>query len=408
MEFLRKLLSSGDFMPHGYCYMWRPGLVWLHLVSDALIALAYFSIPFTLIYFVRKRRDVPFNWMFACFGMFILACGATHAMEIWTLWHATYWVSGAVKVVTALASVPTAFLLIHLVPQAVALPSPETLRLEIAERTRAQNALDNAKKELEIRVQDRTAKLRETNEQLLTEVQHRKQAQEKLRRSEEELQSLAGRLISIQEDERKRVARDLHDDLSQCLALHCVDLDVLRQTLGASSGTARELERLRREAGKLALKVREISHNLHHSQMALGLRLVIASLCREFFEQHGVVVELSQEGDLDHVPESVSMVLFRVLQEALNNVAKHSGSDQVAVFLRVEGDQVLLRVTDQGRGFDAEGLPGASGLGLVSMRERLRLVGGTISITSSLGLGTSAEAVVPIVTPERPTSEAAA
>jgi signal transduction histidine kinase len=408
MEFLRKLLSSGDFMPHGYCYLWRPGLVWLHLVSDALIALAYFSIPFTLIYFVRKRRDVPFNWMFACFGMFILACGATHAMEIWTLWHATYWVSGAVKVVTALASVPTAVLLIHLVPQAVALPSPKALRIEIAERTRAQNALDNAKKELELRVQERTAKLRETNEQLLTEVQQRKQAQEKLRRSEEELQSLAGRLISIQEDERKRVARDLHDDLSQCLALHCVDLDVLRQTLGASSGTAREVERLRSQAGKLSLKVREISHNLHHPQMALGLRVVIASLCREFFEQHGVAAELSQEGDLSHVPESISMVLFRVLQEALNNVAKHSGSDQVAVFLRVEGDQVLLRVTDRGRGFDAEGVPRASGLGLVSMRERLRLVGGTISITSSLGLGTSAEAVVPIVTPERPTSEAAA
>jgi signal transduction histidine kinase len=349
MEFLRKLLSSGDFMPHGYCYLWRPGLVWLHLVSDALIALAYFSIPFTLIYFVRKRRDVPFNWMFACFGMFILACGATHAMEIWTLWHATYWVSGAVKVVTALASVPTAVLLIHLVPQAVALPSPKALRIEIAERTRAQNALDNAKKELELRIQDRTAKLRETNERLLTEVQQRKQAQEKLRRSEEELQSLAGRLISIQEDERKRVARDLHDDLSQCLALHCVDLDVLRQTLGASLGTARELERLRSQAGKLSLKVREISHNPHHPQMALGLRVVIASLCREFFEQHGVAVELSQEGDLSHVPESVSMVLFRVLQEALNNGAKHSGSDQVAVFLRVEGDQVLLRVTDRGR-----------------------------------------------------------
>jgi signal transduction histidine kinase len=261
---------------------------------------------------------------------------------------------------------------------------------------------------LELRVQDRTAKLRETNEQLLTEVQQRKQAQAKLRRSEEELQSLAGRLISIQEDERKRVARDLHDDLSQCLALHCVDLDVLRQTQGASSETVRELERLRTEAGKLALKVREISHNLHHPQMALGLRVVIASLCREFFEQHGVVVELLQEGDLSHVPESVSMVLFRVLQEALNNVAKHSGSDQVAVFLSVEGDQVLLRVTDQGRGFDAERVPRASGLGLVSMRERLRLVGGTICITSSLGLGTSAEAVVPIVTPETPTSEAAA
>jgi hypothetical protein len=93
MEFFRNLFSSGDFMPHGFCYMWRPGLLWLHVVSDGLIALAYFSIPFTLIYFIRKRRDVPFNWIFVCFGLFILACGATHAMEIWTLWHAIYWLA---------------------------------------------------------------------------------------------------------------------------------------------------------------------------------------------------------------------------------------------------------------------------------------------------------------------------
>jgi signal transduction histidine kinase len=406
MDFFQKLLSSGDFMPHGYCYMWRPGLVWLHLLSDALIALAYFSIPFTLIYFVRKRKDVPFNWIFACFGMFILACGATHAMEIWTLWHATYWVSGAVKAVTALASVPTAVLLILLVPQAVALPSPEALRLEIAERTRAQVALSYAKNELELRIQERTAQLQEMNIELLTEVAQRKQAQEKLGRSEEELQSLAGRLITVQEEERKRVARELHDDLSQRLALHCVDLDVLRQSLEASSWTARELQRLRSEAGKLTLEVRQISHNLHHPQMALGLRHGVSSLCREFSEQHGIAAELVQEGELDHVPETVSMVLFRVLQEALNNVAKHSAADQVGVFLRVE-DQALLRVTDRGRGFDVETVQRASGLGLISMRERLRLVGGSIRITSSLGMGTDVEAVAPIVMPGRPTSAAA-
>ena len=78
MEFFRNLLSSNGFMSHGYCYMWRPGLVWLHVVSDVLIALAYFSIPFTLIYFIRKRRDVPFNWIFVCFGLFIFLLVAPH------------------------------------------------------------------------------------------------------------------------------------------------------------------------------------------------------------------------------------------------------------------------------------------------------------------------------------------
>ncbi len=190
MEFFKHLLSSSDFMPHGYCYMWRPGLVWLHVVSDSLIALAYFSIPFTLVYFIRKRRDVPFNWMFVCFGLFIFACGATHAMEVWTLWHANYWLSGSIKALTALASVPTALLLVHLVPQALALPSPEALRLEIAERTRAQEALDEVKSQLELAVHERTAELQKANQDLITENAQRARAQGELRQSEERFRSL--------------------------------------------------------------------------------------------------------------------------------------------------------------------------------------------------------------------------
>jgi PAS domain S-box-containing protein len=124
MDFLRQLFGSGDFMPHGYCYLWNPGLVWLHVISDALIALAYFTIPLTLIWFVRKRRDLPFSWIFVLFGIFIVACGATHLMEIWNLWHASYWLAGVVKAVTAAASVGTAILLVPLVPKALELPSP--------------------------------------------------------------------------------------------------------------------------------------------------------------------------------------------------------------------------------------------------------------------------------------------
>jgi PAS domain S-box-containing protein len=190
MEFLRAFLSPNDFMPHGYCYLWNTRLVWLHVISDSLIALAYFSIPITLVHFIRKRRDLPFNWMFVCFGVFILACGATHAMEVWTLWHASYWLSGAVKAVTALVSVPTAILLVRLVPQALALPSPEELRREIAERKRAQEALNNAKMELEVRVQERTAELSEANAELVVEIAQRKLTEEELRRTEERFRLL--------------------------------------------------------------------------------------------------------------------------------------------------------------------------------------------------------------------------
>ena len=190
MNFIESLFSSDGFMPHGFCYLWNAKLVWLHVISDSLIALAYFSIPVTLIYFIRKRRDLPFNWIFVCFGLFILACGSTHLMEVWTLWHANYWFSGAIKAFTAMASVPTAILLVDLVPEALRLPSPKALSDEIAERKCAQEALIEAKNELERRVQERTADLTNANEKLIAEIEQRKLAEDGLRRSEERFRLL--------------------------------------------------------------------------------------------------------------------------------------------------------------------------------------------------------------------------
>jgi PAS domain S-box-containing protein len=123
MDFLRQLFGPGEFMPHGYCYLWDPGLVWLHVISDTLIAASYFTIPITLLWFMRKRRDLPFSWMFGLFGVFIVACGGTHVMEVWNLWHAEYWLAGVLKAVTAVASVATAILLARLMPKALEFPS---------------------------------------------------------------------------------------------------------------------------------------------------------------------------------------------------------------------------------------------------------------------------------------------
>ena len=142
-------------MPHGMCYLWRPDILGLHIGSDLLIAVAYFTIPFTLLQFVRKRRDIQFNWMFVCFAVFIVACGMTHLMEIWVIWHPDYWLSGAVKLITALASVPTAILLVKLIPTALALPSPAILRdayakleQEIAGHHRTEEQLRRANEQL--------------------------------------------------------------------------------------------------------------------------------------------------------------------------------------------------------------------------------------------------------------------
>jgi signal transduction histidine kinase len=114
-------------MPHGCCYLWNSSLIALHVVSDLLIALAYYSIPVTLVYFVRKRQDLVFSWIYLCFALFIISCGTTHLMEVINIWYPNYWLSGTVKAATALASVPTAILLFWLVPKALAWPTPEQL-----------------------------------------------------------------------------------------------------------------------------------------------------------------------------------------------------------------------------------------------------------------------------------------
>jgi PAS domain-containing protein len=150
-EFLQNLFTTELFIPHGHCYLWKPGLVWLHLVSDSVIALAYYSIPITLIYFVRKRVDLPFDWIFLLFSTFIVACGTSHLMAVWTLWYPTYWLSGAIKAITALVSLCTAVLLVPLIPKALALPSPAQLEAvnlqlqqQISDRQRVEAALQES------------------------------------------------------------------------------------------------------------------------------------------------------------------------------------------------------------------------------------------------------------------------
>ena len=129
MAWLNELIDSTNrFMPHGSCYLWLPSLVWLHIISDAVIALAYFSIPFALLYFVHKRTDLAYRWVFVLFGIFILLCGTTHLMAIWTIWHPDYWLDGMIKFATALISLLTACLIWQLIPNLLLIPSPQQLK----------------------------------------------------------------------------------------------------------------------------------------------------------------------------------------------------------------------------------------------------------------------------------------
>ena len=196
MEFFRKLFTT-DFMPHGHCYLWQPGILWLHVISDGLITVAYYSIPLSLLYFVRKRRDIAFEWMFVMFGVFICACGTTHLLEIVTVWEPVYRFAGLVKAITAFASVSTALLLWRLMPRMLQLPSPTQLResnrlleREVSARREVEEALRQSRDDLEERVRARTAELAQTNAELRVEIDRRHQAQEETRTNQEQFQRI--------------------------------------------------------------------------------------------------------------------------------------------------------------------------------------------------------------------------
>jgi two-component system, cell cycle sensor histidine kinase and response regulator CckA len=164
-EFFRKLFSS-DFMPHGTCYLWNPAVLWLNVISDLLIAAAYYAIPFLLIRFWQKRRDLTFRWIFVAFGVFIVACGTTHLMGAIVAWVPVYRLDGVIKAITAAASIATFLLLIPTMPALIAIPSPSelarinlALSREVEDRRSAEEQVRQANEALESRVAARTAEL---------------------------------------------------------------------------------------------------------------------------------------------------------------------------------------------------------------------------------------------------------
>ena len=165
--------ASSGFMPHGYCFLWTPSLLWINVTSDLITAAAYFSIPFVLWYFVKKRADVPFRWIFVMFGVFVLACGTTHLFEAWNIWHADYWAEAGAKAITAGVSAATAIVLWPLLPKALTIPSHlqlehanRELQAEVMRRTQAESALLAGNQDLERRVVERTMELASANDSL--------------------------------------------------------------------------------------------------------------------------------------------------------------------------------------------------------------------------------------------------
>jgi len=218
------------------------------------------------------------------------------------------------------------------------------------------------------------------------------------KRAEEALASLGGKLIAAQEQERARIARELHDDINQQLALLSVSLDELRQNPPDSiAAIDSRLERLGTHAAEISTSVQALSHRLHSSKLEyLGLVAALRGFCREFSDQHHVEVMFSHGPMPDSLPQEISLCLFRVVQAAVVNALKHSGVKSFDVHLRSSSGRVRLTVHDDGVGFDVEKVLGGRGLGLISMRERVRFVNGEIAIRSTPNSGTRIEVDVPV------------
>lgn len=368
------LLGPGGYMPHGMCYLWQPGLVWLHVTTDGLIGLAYLVISLTLAYLVWKAHgEIPFHWMILAFGAFIIACGATHWMEVWTLWRPDYWVSGNVKLMTAVASVGTAIALPPLVPRVLDLVHADRLaedrRVELAER--------------EIRLEsERTARA-------MAEAAQREAAA--ANRSKDQFLAM--------------VSHELRGPLSPILAwsslLKSGRLDPAR-TLAAVQAIERNaraqaqliedlLDVSRIVSGKLRLDVRP-------TELADAVGAAVESV-----EAAADAKQIRLDAVLDPQAGLVSGDAERLRQVAWNLVSNavkftpHGGRVQVRL-QRVESE-VELVVSDTGKGISAEILPhvfdrfehvgegtGSErrglGLGLAIVRHLVELHGGTVEAAS--------------------------
>jgi signal transduction histidine kinase len=217
-------------------------------------------------------------------------------------------------------------------------------------------------------------------------------------RTKDRQTELSGMLITAQERERSRLASEIHDDFSQRLALIALELENVEETIGTSSDEAvRQVHNILNYASELGADLHTLSHRLHSSTLErLGLVPGTTALCKEFAVQQGVEVDFLTDDVPRSVHPDVALCLFRIVQEGLRNLKKHSGATKAQVRLCKIGDKLHVSVSDKGIGFDLRDQEGKEGLGIRSMEERAYLLGGRFEIHSKPGKGTRIEAVVPL------------
>jgi signal transduction histidine kinase len=360
-------ISYSNFLPHAYCYLYDKKLIALHAGSDAAIWLSYVAISCTLVYLVwRTRREIPFSWMFLAFGVFIVACGFTHLMEVIVLWKPLYWLAGDVKLLTALASVVTALALPGLIPQIHGMVTAARLS------------------------EERRRQLEEANANLL---------------------QLSNRVLSVQDGERRRIARELHDGVGQYLAAIKMSCEVALLESHPAAGNGHGNGHARPSAldetltliDRCTAEVRTLSHLLHPPLLEeMGLASAIPWYLEGYTQRSGIQVSLDMPAEVERFANPIELAIFRVLQESLTNIHRHSGSTQASVRFSVDNQHARLTIKDCGKGLvNGNGQVMKDGVGISSMRERVRELGGRFQITSG-ATGTTVEAILPFETSAQP------
>ena len=269
---------------------------------------------------------------------------------------------------------------------------------DLTERRRAEEELRRAHEELEARVEERTRELQEMAGNLLTEAKERAQAESRVR-------ALLRQLVTVQEEERRRIARELHDTLGQQLTALRLSIDVVKSKAGGSAGVAEETERMQSIFDRLNSDVDFLAWELRPAALdQLGLDAALQTFVREWSAHFRVEADYRGFGsDAPRLPPEVETNFYRILQEALQNVHKHAGAKHVSVQLERRDGQAVLIVEDDGKGYDPEEevfAEGDKGMGVTNMRERAALVGGTLEVESSPGAGTTIFVRVPAAGPD--------
>ena len=381
---LTNLFASNGFLPHGYCLQWTPGLLWAYVVSDSLIAVAYYSIPIALWYFVRRRTDLPFNWIFVMFGVFILACGTTHIVGVLNIWQPVYWLDASLKMFTAAVSIATAIMLWPLIPKALRLPHPSelialnlSLESEVVERRQAQAVAQHLAESLEQKV----AELRRSNEAL--------------ERSNIELQ----RFAYIASHDLQTPMRSISSFAGLLQSSYVDQLDArAHDWLGRVIGAVKQLQTLVRD---LLNYSRLDSKERRFERIAMGTVFDDAvSLLGE------TVREAGAEVSRDELPVVMGdrTQLVQLMANLIGNGLKYHGPEAPRVHVSTErrGDDWCIAVRDNGIGIAAEhqerifdmfkrlhelGEYPGTGIGLAICRRVVHRHGGTIWVESEEGRG---------------------